>query len=367
LIVSECKITAQKISSTLIYENSDMYHINKNLIKKEINKNSIFLLDLFAPLKGKAVIRYSVVYIMLNLLRCNIERQIFLSIDDSADLISDSIDLKQLRGDELIRKGRDIVVDIDVDSGYNVVNSNHNSVQNYDNNNCNCDNNNHDDNDDTDNSHDKSIQNGDSNNDNDGNNGYFKNGHYCDNDKSRDNERTTDIIEKDSAIINTVYIYNSSGLEPLGTMASKSGREPTREDILQTIPVDNSNDDSDISDRNVDNNDISSEDNHANNISLISALNVGNNSTKEMNELNSINNISNTNISLKTNIDTNMNRTMNTNIKALKYNGREPIPPWANLDELKALFPLLLLSPSYIPNTLWICHRDGNSIHELIR
>jgi integrase len=38
-----------------------------------------------------------------------------------------------------------------------------------------------------------------------------------------------------SAMIDTVYNYNSAGTGPLGAMANKKGREPSREDVSRTI------------------------------------------------------------------------------------------------------------------------------------
>jgi hypothetical protein len=40
-----------------------------------------------------------------------------------------------------------------------------------------------------------------------------------------------------SAMTETVYNYDSSGIGPLGAMAGNSGKQPTREDIARAIPV----------------------------------------------------------------------------------------------------------------------------------
>jgi hypothetical protein len=54
---------------------------------------------------------------------------------------------------------------------------------------------------------------------------------------SRDETRARGNYSDNSVMTDTVYNYNSSGTGPLGAMAGKRGREPTREDIERAIPV----------------------------------------------------------------------------------------------------------------------------------
>jgi hypothetical protein len=322
-------------SSTLIYENSDINHITyENLIKKKTSKKSIFNLDPFTALIGKPVLQYSIVYIMFNLLRYNVEKQItklFMSVNNS-------IDLKLLRSDELIISEIESIVGIDVNNDNNFDNRNDNTVNNHDNCDSYGDNNIHDNN---------------SNNAN-----YSSDNNDINDQNSEDNVSIVDNNNDNGNIYNGDCRSDNEN-------SNNDNDNDNRNHVRDTNLVGNNNDNGDSS----------------SDIALSQSLIVEISSTEnEINQLNSISNASNmnTSVDMKTNVNTNVdtykdtnndmhiNRMINGPIKALKYNGREPIPPWANIEELKALFPLLLLSPSYIPNTLWILHRDGYSIHELI-
>jgi hypothetical protein len=54
---------------------------------------------------------------------------------------------------------------------------------------------------------------------------------------SRDETLARGNYSNGSKMIDTVYDYDSSGIGPLAAMSRKSGKEPTREDILRAIPI----------------------------------------------------------------------------------------------------------------------------------
>ena len=43
-----------------------------------------------------------------------------------------------------------------------------------------------------------------------------------------------------------------------------------------------------------------------------------------------------------------------------------PFPSWNTLEELRELFPVLLLNPSYIPNVMWACQKHGFTVHTIM-